>query len=220
MSPRTIFEQELSILKNDIEEMGQEIEKSYDRLFDAITEKDAETIEELMRNDRRVNDMERKIESRCLSLITKQQPVARDLRMISASLKVVTDLERVGDHVADIADLVLRLNFVDFNTYSSHLNLMIEETKKIIHDAVDAFINRDEETAKEFYKRDDVIDDLFNKVKEDIVCCLKAENKNVDECVDILMIVKYLEKIGDHAVNISEWEVFRETGTMKEFRLF
>lgn len=220
MSPRTVFEEELNALKNNIKEMGEEVENAYDRLFEAIREKDSEVVEELKRNDRRVNDMERKIESRCLSLITKQQPVAKDLRMISAALKVVTDLERVGDNVADIADLILRLNFVNFEVYSAHMNTMIEETKKIIHDGVDAFINRDAHIAKEFYKRDDVIDDLFNKVKEDIVSCLKEEKKNVDDCVDILMIAKYLEKMGDHAVTISEWEVFRETGNMKEFRLF
>lgn len=220
MSPRTVFEEELSALKNNIQEMGQEVEKAYDSLFDAIKEKDRETIEALKRNDRRVNDMERKIESRCLALITKQQPVAKDLRMISAALKVVTDLERVGDNVADIADLILRLDFADFGLYSTHLETMIEETKRIIHDGVDAFINRDVETAKEFYKRDDVIDDLFNLVKEDLVNCLKKEDQNVDNCIDILMIAKYLEKMGDHAVIIAEWEVFRETGTMKEFRIF
>lgn len=220
MSPRTVFDQELSELKNNIKEMGQEVEKAYDSLFDAIKEKNKEIIEELKRNDRRVNDMERKIEARCLALITKQQPVAKDLRMISAALKVVTDLERVGDNVADIADLILRLDFVDFSLYSEHLNDMIEETKKIIHDGVDAFINRDVEAAKEFFKRDDVIDDLFNKVKEDLVECLKKEEQNVDNCIDILMIAKYLEKMGDHAVMIAEWEVFRETGTMKEFRIF
>ena len=140
--------------------------------------------------------------------------------MISAALKVVTDLERVGDNVADIADLILRLDFADFGLYSTHLETMIEETKRIIHDGVDAFINRDVETAKEFYKRDDVIDDLFNLVKEDLVNCLKKEDQNVDNCIDILMIAKYLEKMGDHAVIIAEWEVFRETGTMKEFRIF
>ncbi len=220
MSPRTIFEEELTNLKDDIKEIGREVEKSYDHLFEAIGLKDVKTIKNIMRNDSNVNKMQREIETRCLFLIGKQQPVAKDLRMISAALKVVTDIERVGDHVVDIAELVLRLNFVDFNYYSKYMSLMIEETKKIIHDALDAFINGDEEAARGFAKRDDIIDDLFNQVKSDIVQCLKDEKQNVDECVDILMIAKYLEKIGDHAVNISEWEVFKATGSIQDFRLF
>lgn len=220
MSPRTIFEQELRNLKKDIKEMGREVEKSYDHLFEAIELKDEKTIKSIMENDINVNKMQREIETRCLFLIGKQQPVARDLRVISAALKVVTDIERVGDHVVDIADLVLRLNFVEFNHYSDSMSVMIEETKKIIHDALESFICGDEEAARGFAKRDDVIDDLFNKVKSDIVVCLKEEKQNVDECVDILMIAKYLEKIGDHAVNISEWEVFKATGSIRDFRLF
>lgn len=219
MSPRPTFELELKELSESIIQMCEFVENSYDRLFDAIEVKDAYAIEQIMQSDRRVNDMERKIESRCLSIITRQQPVARDLRVVSAALKVVTDLERVGDHVSDIAELILRLDFKALGDCAGHLPLMIEETRGMVHDSVHAFVHKDEEAGKAVIKRDDVVDNLFNKVKEDIVLALKDGRQNADDCVDILMIAKYLEKIGDHGVNIAEWLLFETTGNIKEFRI-
>ena len=220
MSPRNIFEHELEELKKDLEEMSRQVECAYDNLFDAIAIKDEATILRIMKNDRNVNNMERNIETKCLSLITRQQPVAKDLRLVTAALKVVTDLERVGDNVADIAELILRLNMADLTGYSAHLAPMIEATKQLIHDAVNAFVNRDMEAAQKVIDGDDVIDELFNKAKGDIVHFLQSDTKNADECVDILMIAKYLEKIGDHAVNIGEWEIFQETGAIENIRVF
>ncbi|HIY19957.1 MAG TPA: phosphate transport system regulatory protein PhoU, partial [Candidatus Blautia avistercoris] len=130
------------------------------------------------------------------------------------------DIERIGDHVADMADLILRLNFTDFKEYSQSLPVMIEETRSVLHDALELLESRDEKAAKEFYKRDDKVDELFNQVKMDVVNWLKKEQKDVDTCVDILMIAKYLERIGDHAINISEWELFRETGNIGTYRVF
>lgn len=220
MSVRRSFEKELKELKEGIREIGSEVEKSYNRLFGAIEVKDKETIVAVQENDRRINEMERKVESKCLFLIAKQQPVAPDLRLISSALKLVGDIERIGDHVADMADLVLRLNFADFREYSQALPVMIEETRSVLHDSLELLESRDEEAAKEFYKRDDRVDELFNQVKMDVVTWLKKEQKDVDACVDILMVAKYLERIGDHAINISEWEQFRETGNIGAYRVF
>ena len=164
--------------------------------------------------------MERKIEAECLLLLTRQQPVlASDLRIVSSVMKAVGDMERIGDHAADIADMAVRLNGISYKEYAPSMPEMLEETRKILCDGVELFMARDKEKAKEFYKRDDRIDELFNQVKEELVACLKEGKKDTDACVDLLMVAKYLERIGDHAVNISEWEVFKETGSIKNERI-
>lgn len=219
MAPRIIFEQELAVLKVSLEEMGRFVEHSIDRVFEAMKDGDEELITSIIKSDRTVNDMEKNIESRCLSLITRQQPIARDLRMVTAALKVVTDIERIGDHAVDIAELVLRCQKVDILQFCIHISPMVEAAKQMVHDSVEAFINRDVEAAKEVIDHDDVVDDLFNKVKEDIIMALKNGGKDPDACVDVLMIAKYLERIGDHAVNIGEWEIFQETGAIDNIRI-
>lgn len=219
MSPRTLFDFELKILKDSVCMMGLHVEKTYDELFRAIEEKDEEVVRRIKKSDREITDMERSIETKCLSLLTKQQPVARDLRIVTASLKVVTDIQRVGDHVVDIAELVLRMGFIALEQYSEHLEIMAKAAKEMFHDAVTAYTERNEEDAKTVIGADDVVDELFNKVKTDLIRSLKSENQNADHCIDILMIAKYLEKIGDHAVNIGQWELFQETGVMDEVRL-
>ena len=208
MTPRITFEHELEELKINLEEMGQHVESIYDRLFLAIGAGDKNAIRNIMKDDRVINDMEKHIEARCLTLITKQQPVARDLRVVSAALKVVTDLERVGDQVTDIAEITLRFDDSDVFRYSVHLATMADATKEQLHQAVEAFINRDMESATELIAGDDVIDDLFNKVKSDVIDYLRTGKWPADECIDLLMIAKYLERIGDHATNIAEWVIY------------
>lgn len=219
MSPRTIFEQELNELRENVTAMSRQVEYTYVALFQALEDKEENRIKDIMKSDRGISDMERSIESKCLSLITRQQPVARDLRAVSASLKVVTDIERVGDHVSDIAELLLRLNLKALDSYSEHLVPMMYAAKEMVHASVEAFVERDEEAARIVIADDDIVDDLFNKVKNDLIEYLKKETKNADECIDVLMIAKYFEKIGDHAVNIAEWELFQETGDLGDVRL-
>lgn len=219
MTTRVNYEHELDKLKKSLEEMGRSVEESIDKLFDAVEAMDMEAAEEITKSDRDVNDMERNIEAQCLSLITKQQPIAGDLRFVSSALKVVTDLERIGDHAVDIADLILRNSTENFLQYSVHITPMIEASKQMVHEAVDTFVSRNTENANMVIESDDVVDELFNKVKNDIILLLQEETKNADICVDIMMVAKYLEKIGDHAVNIAEWEIFRETGIIRNVRL-
>ncbi len=219
MSPRISYENELEELSRLLNMMCAQVEYSYDRLFEANGKKDEESIHNIIKNDRVVNDMERKIESKCLMLITRQQPIVGDLRLVSAALKVVTDLEREGDHVVDMAELLLRLKDSDISIYSRHILQMIAETKEMLHASVDAFINRNTEDAKRVIETDEIIDTYFNKVKEDIIGHIRSNARDIDECVDMLMLAKYLEKMGDHAVNIGEWTIFRETGDMEGMRL-
>ena len=219
MTMRPIYMEELKSLCRSVEKMGGAVENSFDRLLTAVEKKDLNVDEEIIRGDRIINDMERNIESRCLSLITRQQPIAGDLRMISAALKVVTDIERIGDQTADIAELLIRLKDSDLEQFSRHVSGMLKVAKEIVHDAVDAFVRRDRSAAEEVIRHDDVVDELFAKVRDDLVRMMKEEQKDVDACVDVLMIAKYLERIGDHAVNIAEWEIFQESGAIQDIRL-
>lgn len=219
MSPRTTFELELQDLKRSVAGMGAQIKRIYDKLFLAAEQKDRHSIEILMKNDRTINDMERDIEAKCLRLITKQQPIARDLRVVSASLKVVTDIERIGDQIVDMAELILRLEMKDFRSCSPSLAAMIQETRVMLDNAVDAFVSRKEDQAEKVVASDDSVDEHFNETKMQIVNALKKDTISVDEGVDILMLAKYLEKIADHAVNISNWEIFQESGIIDTTRI-
>lgn len=219
MSPRTTFINELNQLKENVADMATRVEKNYETLFEAYEKKEKAAIEKIVAVDKDINRRQREIESECLFLITKQQPIVSDLRAVTASLKVVTDIERVGDHVADIAELLIRMDMKGLSAYSVHLNPMIGETRDMLRMAVDAFTGRNKEEAQEVIQKDDVVDELFNAVKNDVIESLKKETRDADESVDILMIAKYLEKIGDHAVNICEWEIFKETGNISDMRL-
>lgn len=219
MTPRITFEHALEDLKVSLEEMGEHVENLYERMFLAIGAGDAAAIRSIMKEDRVINDQERQIEAKCLTLITKQQPVARDLRVISAALKIVNDLERIGDQVSDIGELALRFTGADIFQYSPHLAVLADAAKEQLHASVECFLSRDMEGAKAVIAGDDLIDELFNKVKDDVIRFLRKGEFPEDECIDIMMISKYLEKIGDHAVVVAEWECFQETGNIRNTRL-
>lgn len=219
MTARLSFEHELQILKDNLVEMGQLIENAIEKTLVAFETQDETLSKEIIEGDRNVNDMEKTIEARCLSLILKQQPVARDLRIVTTALKVVTDMERIGDHAADIAELIIREKRDPVYNLVKHIPEMGAVTKEMVHDAVHAFTVVSIEEAREIMKRDDIVDDLFDKVKEEVAFLLRTSNEQVDQCVDILMIAKYFERIGDHAVNICEWTEFHETGSVNNIRI-
>lgn len=219
MTARLSFEHELQLLRDNLTEMGHLIEAAIEKTLKAFETEDEALANEIIQGDRNVNDMEKTIESRCLSLILKQQPVARDLRIVTTALKVVTDMERIGDHSADIAELILREKREPIYNLVKHIPMMGTVAKEMVHDAVTAFTTLNIESAREIEKRDDVVDDLFDKVKEEVASMLRSSGEHVDQCVDILMIAKYFERIGDHAVNICEWTEFHETGSVNNIRI-
>jgi phosphate transport system protein len=206
MTLRVTFESELKKLHTDIEEMGTEVQKLFVKLFLAQEKKEKEELIEVTKCDRDIHMMQRNIESSCLNLIT-------------AALKAVNDISRIGDQCADIAELFLRMNFKDIAEFSRHMKTMEEETKKQFDEAMEVFIHNDIVAAVRVTEKDDVVDDMFNLVKDDLICHLKEDGKDSDDCVDVLMIAKHLEKIGDHAVNIAEWAIFSETGQISNVRL-
>lgn len=214
MVPREKFEHELSELLEQIEAMSDLVERTYERLMDAVEKKDEAVLLEIMKSDTEFYDMKKQIEGKCLRLITKQQPIASDLRIITSVMKIVTDIERVGDHAGDIGELMIRTGMKDLDKYSVHLEGMIRAANELFSNAIDAFVESDMEASDQVIKDDDIVDALFNKVKVDLIAGLKEESGNEDEYIDMLMLAKYLEKIGDHAVNIAKWQIFRTEGKL------
>ena len=219
MTARMSFEHELQLLKDNLTEMGHLIEVAIEKTLEAFETQNEALAKEIIEGDRNINDIEKTIEARCLSLILKQQPVARDLRIVTTALKVVTDMERIGDHAADIAELFIREKREPVYDLVKHIPEMGKVSKQMVHDSVAAFTKVDVEEAREIIKKDDVVDELFDKVKEEVANLLRASSEHVDQCVDILMIAKYFERIGDHAVNICEWTEFHETGSVNNIRI-
>lgn len=221
MSPRVLFEQELELLKNKVTEMGEHAEISYDRMVYGIRENKEDVLKTLLDTDHKMVDMQRSIEAMCLTLLTRQQPVAKDMRTVSAALKVVSDIERIGDHVGDIVELYLRMGKLNGEGEYEHLLLdMMEEAKEMIHSSVEAFVEGDDNVAKQVIAHDDVVDDLFNRMKDKMMNAIRNQDLDADRVVDYLMIAKYLEKVGDHAVNIAQWSMFQITGDMEGVRLY
>ncbi len=221
MSPRVLFEQELELLKNKVTEMGEHAEISYDRMVYGIRENKEDVLKTLLDTDHKMVDMQRSIEAMCLTLLTRQQPVAKDMRTVSAALKVVSDIERIGDHVGDIVELYLRMGNLNGEGEYEHLLLdMMEEAKEMIHSSVEAFVEGDDNVAKQVIAHDDVVDDLFNRMKDKMMNAIRNQDLDADRVVDYLMIAKYLEKVGDHAVNIAQWSMFQITGDMEGVRLY
>ena len=191
MSPRVLFEQELELLKNKVTEMGEHAEISYDRMVYGIRENKEDVLNTLLDTDHKMVDMQRSIEAMCLTLLTRQQPVARDMRTVSAALKVVSDIERIGDHVGDIAELYLRMGNVNGEGEYEHLLLdMMEEAKEMIHSSVEAFVDGDANVAKQVIAHDDVVDDLFNKMKDKMMNAIRNQDLDADRVVDYLMVAK------------------------------
>ncbi|MFI3237159.1 MAG: phosphate signaling complex protein PhoU [Lachnospiraceae bacterium] len=217
--PRILLEKELKILEQSVMEMSGHVENTFVKLKRAIEQKDKRLMTHIIESDHIINDMQRAIESRCLIVITKQTPIAGDLRVVSACLKVVTDIERMGDHAGDIAELIVRMDFEELSNYSIHFPNMMDKVIAMIHDATTAFVTRDVGFAKMVIASDDIVDEYFNQIKEDLIEKIKENKVNPDGIIDALMISKYLERVGDHAVNICEWETFQETGVIEQYRL-
>lgn len=158
-----------------------------------------------------IDQKERDIENLCFKLLLKQQPVARDLRQVSAALRMISDMERIGDQASDIVE---NARYIHGNTYESNLHIrdMAEATMKMVTDSIDSFVKRDLELARKTMKEDDVVDELFNKVKTELIGLIGEDSSKGEMCLDLLMIAKYFERIGDHATNIAEWVEYSITG--------
>lgn len=210
---REYFDLELKALNDKLIEMGALVEGAIKNTITIITNGEYDKLETSRIIEEKINKMEREIQNYCLNLLLLQSPVAGDLRTVSAALKMITDLERIGDQAIDIAEMSTYLKDCE-NIYSmTHISEMAERSSNMVTTAIDAFVKKDLKLARTVATMDDAIDDLFNKVKEEVIDIINT-NKELDhQAIDIMLIAKYFEKIGDHAENIGEWVVFSITGS-------
>ena len=212
---RSRFEAQLHELNNEIITMGAMVESAIAAAARALENRDVALATQVAGSDSALDTKEREIEQLCLKLLLQQQPVASDLRMISAAMKMITDIERIGDQAADIAELTLLLCQQEGLLSAKKLKDMARATIHMVSGAIDAFVRRDLHLAREICEYDDIVDRQFDEIKADLVDAIR-ENRDIGEtAIDEIMIAKYFERIGDHAVNIAEWVDFSITGHLK-----
>ena len=209
---RNRFDRQLVQLNNELIEMGGMIIFFYTDTVKALVNQDIELASNVIEYDEEIDHQEREIEQLCLKLLLQQQPVAKDLRLISAALKMITDMERIGDHATDISEITIELSKESYIKKLDHIQQMAKETMVMLVQSVEAFVNKDMDKARTVIVHDDVVDDLFNKVKAELIAMIHEDVNAGEQASDLLMAAKYFERIGDHATNISEWVIFSITG--------
>ncbi len=222
MSIRKQYDTDLESLKESLTEMGRNSADAVENVLEALCVADADAAAAIVKGDARINNMERDIEHRCMTLLLRQQPVAGDLRRISTAMKVVTDIERIGDHAADIAEIIPHLVTVrkEGDPAVSQAIAMGKKAHQMILDALAALTAEDENAARRVIAADDAVDYDFNAIKHQLAQEIAEDPGKVDAALDLLMVIKYLERIGDHAVNVAEWVQFVRTGHYKDESMF
>lgn len=208
---RNKFDEQLDLLMTQMIQMGALCEEAITSATKALINGDMELAKKVITTDEDIDHKEKEIESICLKLLLHYQPVARDLRQISSALKMITDMERIGDQAADISEIIMLANIKAANN-TSHIADMAKATIKMVTDSIDAYVQQNLKLAKAVIDYDDVVDNLFNDVKADMIRLINEDTENGEFAIDLIMISKYFERIGDHATNIAEWAVFSITG--------
>lgn len=212
---RSRFDTELENLNLELIKMGSLIETSIETSSKALINQDIGLVKKVNELEKEIDEMEKTIESHCLKLLLQQQPVASDLRIISTALKMITDMERIGDNAEDIAEIAKFMVDQKFIKDLVHIPQMAEATISMVKRSVDAFVSKDLELAKEVCRDDDIVDNLFRVIRKELIEKIQEKEENGEQAIDLLMIAKYFERIGDHAENIAEWVIFSITGEHK-----
>ena len=205
---RNKFDEQLLELNQEMIKMGNMIEESIAKAVEALYKRDNDLAKRIMESDTKVDRAQKKIEDICFNLLIQQQPVARDLRNITAAMKMVTDMERIGDHAADISEMSLYIGEGTDLPRFEHINQMASETVMMLNWSIEAYVSKDLQKANEVIIHDDVVDRLFDEVKQDIIKLIQEKPQEGEEATDLLMVAKYFERIGDHATNIAEWVIY------------
>jgi len=215
---RNKFDEQLTHLNKMLIEMGAMIENAITQTKTALLDQDVELAKSIIAGEAEIDQMERDIETLCLKLLLQQQPIAKDLRLISAALKMITDMERIGDHAEDISEITLMLAGSPYIKKLEHIPMMADATMKMVGDAINAFVKKDLRLACSVKRYDDVVDNLFVNIKDDLIALIHQDAAHGEQAIDLIMIAKYFERIGDHAVNIAEWVEFSITGKHNKFK--
>ncbi len=205
---RAKFDEQLNLLNQEMVQMGMMIEENIQTSIEALVRHNVDMAKEIVQKDVAVDQKQKKIESICFDLLIQQQPVAKDLRTITAAMKMVTDMERIGDHAADISEITAILNNVQDAKNMETIIQMASEALYMLMQSIDAYVKKDIGLANKVIDHDDVVDRLFDQVKEEIIDQIKRDRDEGEYEIDMLMIAKYLERIGDHATNIAEWVIY------------
>ena len=213
MTIRAKYEKELNEVFVKLIDMCHMAETAIEKSITALKTRNDDLAREVMVNDKNVDHAEREIEQDCLKILLMEHPVAGDFRDVSAALKMITDLERIADQAADISEISLQFKGEEFIKEPEHIEMMAKIVSGMVKDGVSSYINRDLDLAKGLDKRDDRVDELFETVKKDLIDLIMQNPKNADQAILFMMIAKYLERIGDHAVNIGEWVEYASTGS-------
>lgn len=211
---RNRFDEQLLQLDNELITMGALCEEAISNAVKYLTTDDDGYKANAIETDRQIDRKERDIENLCMKLLLMQQPVAKDLRKISSALKMISDMERIGDQASDISEIA---HFVNSAGYVNkiHITDMTAAAIKMVTDSIDSFVKSDESLAQNVIEQDDGVDNLFLKIKSELISGIQTDDSNAEAMIDLLMIAKYLERIGDHAVNIAEWVIYSITGRHK-----
>ena len=206
---RSKFDEQLHLLNQEMMQMGSMIEDSIQKAINALIDQNVELAKKIMDNDTQIDHEQKKIENLCFNLLMQQQPVAKDLRVISAAMKMVTDMERIGDHAADISEMtILMSSDKPYRVNIEHVKSMASETMLMLIRAIEAYVEKNNDKAHVVMKQDDVVDELFDKVKAELIDFIREHPEDGEQAEDLLMVAKYFERIGDHATNIAEWVEF------------
>lgn len=210
--PRKVFEQELARLNVDLAEMGRRVDASMQGTLQCLKTMDVRLAKTIFPRDREINTMEKSIEQSCMNLLALQQPLARDLRLITATLKIITDMERIADQCADICEILATVAGMAALHPSARLLRMLDKAREMFGSALDAYLREDIELAERVCREDDEVDALFSAAVLELCGQISRSQSRVPENVDFLFIAKYIERMGDHATNIAEWAIFVRTG--------
>lgn len=205
---RKRFDEQLNELNQEMLQMGTMVEESIQKAIEALLKQDTELAQTVMDSDALVDQKQKEIESICFKLLMQQQPVASDLRIISAALKMVTDMERIGDHAADISEMTLHLATAPYIKNLEHIRQMATETTWMLIQSIEAYVEKDVKKATGVITHDDVVDELFADTKKELIDLIHQDKNNGEQATDLLMVAKYFERIGDHATNLAEWVIF------------
>ena len=218
MSARVQFEAELNEMKDELVAMCRLTADMIANATTALVNFDRELGRSIGESDKKVDEYEMDIEKRCMRILIRRQPVARDFRVVSTALKMITDIERFGDQASDVGDLVYTMPGDTYIKKLTHLSAMGELAVRMVRESVNSFIRNDEQLADEVIALDDAMDDMFIAVKDDLIELIRQDGeKNGDQAITLMMVAKYLERIGDHAVNVAEWTKYNETGVHQKF---
>ena len=205
---RRRFDEQLEQLNQEMLQMGTMVENSIQKAIEALLRQDTTLAQSVMEFDSQVDQKQKEIESICFTLLMQQQPVASDLRVISAALKMVTDMERIGDHAADISEMTLHLAHEPYIKNLEHISKMASETMWMLIQSIEAYVEKDVKKATDVIAHDDIVDELFAQTKQELIELIHKDKNNGEQATDLLMVAKYFERIGDHATNLAEWVIF------------